>query len=170
MKNVIKKIAIVIAILSSMNTFSQKGSLSEKVTNDMKFMVEEEKVARDAYEYLGETWNLRIFNNIKQSEQRHMEMMESLLEKNKIAYEISDERGVFYNKDLQKMYNDLIEKGSKSRRDALEVGKLIEVTDIKDLEEAIKNTSDEYIKQVYSNLLRASQNHLKAFNRQLAKY
>ena len=45
--------------------------------------------------------------------------------------------------------------------------KLIEETDITDLEDAIANTNDAYITQVYSNLLRASRNHLKAFNRQL---
>lgn len=170
MNNVIKKTIIAIVILFSMNTFSQNISLAKNVINDMKFMVEEEKVARDVYEYLDETWNLRVFNNIKQSEQRHMEMMENLLSTNKVTYQLSDERGVFYNEDLQKMYNDLVEKGSKSRNDALEVGKLIEVTDINDLENAIKNTTDTYIKQVYSNLLRASENHLQAFNRQLAKY
>lgn len=170
MNNVIKKTIIAIVILFSMNTFSQNISLAKNVINDMKFMVEEEKVARDVYEYLDETWNLRVFNNIKQSEQRHMEMMENLLSTNKVTYQLSDERGVFYNEDLQKMYNDLVEKGSKSRNDALEVGKLIEVTDINDLENAIKNTTDSYIIQVYSNLLRASENHLQAFNRQLAKY
>jgi len=170
MNNVIKKTIIAIVILFSINTFSQNISLSKNVINDMKFMVEEEKVARDVYEYLGEKWNLKVFNNIKQSEQRHMEMMENLLNTNKIAYHLSDKRGVFYNKNLQKMYNDLIDKGSKSRYDALEVGKLIEVTDIGDLEKAIKNTTDTYIHQVYSNLLRASENHLQAFNRQLAKY
>jgi len=170
MNNVIKKLVIVMTILFSMNMFSQMINLSEEVVNDMKFMLEEEKVARDVYEYMGETWNLKIFNNIKQSEQRHLDMMKNLLETNNIAFQLTDKRGSFHNKDLQKMYDDLIEKGSKSKYEALQVGKLIEVTDIKDLEEAIKNTNDTYIKQVYSNLLRASQNHLKAFNKQLAKY
>ena len=130
-------------------------------------MVEEEKLAKDVYEHLGELWSLRIFKNILQSEQQHMEMMENLLKTNKIKYKLSDERGVFFNRELQKMYNQLIDKGSKSQKDALQVGKLIEETDITDLEDAIANTNDAYITQVYSNLLRASRNHLKAFNRQL---
>jgi hypothetical protein len=169
MNNVINK-TIIMAILFSMNAFSQNISLSRDVIDDMKFMVEEEKLARDVYEYLDETWNLRVFNNIKESEQRHMEKLENLLNTNKITYQLSDKKGVFYNEELQKMHNDLVEKGSKSINDALEVGKLIEVTDINDLENAIKNTNDAYIKQVYSNLLRASENHLQAFNRQLTKY
>ena len=31
----------------------------------MKYMLEEEKMARDVYEILDNTWNLRVFNNIK---------------------------------------------------------------------------------------------------------
>jgi hypothetical protein len=37
-------------------------------------------------------------------------------------------------------------------------------------EEAINNTTDTYITQVYSNLLKASQNHLSTFNKQLSRY
>lgn len=170
MNNVINKIVITIIAFSSMNFYGQNTSLSDEVIKDMKYMVEEEKLARDVYEFLDNTWNIRVFNNIKQSEQRHMEMMESLLSTNNVEYELSEENGVFFNEKLQKMYNELIEKGSKSEYDALEVGKLIEVTDIKDLTEAVENTNDSKLITVYTNLLKASQNHLKAFERQLSKY
>lgn len=170
MNNVTNKIVITIIAFSSMNFYGQNTSLSDEVIKDMKYMVEEEKLARDVYEFLDNTWNIRVFNNIKQSEQRHMEMMESLLSTNNVEYKLSEENGVFFNEELQKMYNELIEKGSKSKYDALEVGKLIEVTDIKDLTEAIENTNDSKLITVYTNLLKASQNHLKAFERQLSRY
>jgi hypothetical protein len=152
-----------------MISFSQNTSQTKQTIADMKFMLEEEKVARDVYEYLDEIWNLRVFNNIKQSEQQHMDRIQSLLDDNNIEYKLSDERGVFYNDDLQKMYNNLIEKGGKSIHDAFLAGILIEEVDIADLEKAMANTNDEYIRQVYSNLLRASNNHLRAFNRQLSR-
>lgn len=170
MSNVISKTVMTIFFLITINIYGQQTSISTEEINDMKYMVEEEKVAKDVYEYLDENWGLRVFGNIKQSEQRHIDIMENLLNSHKIAYKLSDEKGVFYNKILQKMYDDLIEKGSKSKHDALQVGKLIEETDIKDLEEAVKNTKNAYIKQVYTNLLRASQNHLQAFNKQLSHY
>lgn len=170
MNNVTNKIVITIIAFSSMNFYGQNTSLSDEVIKDMKYMVEEEKLARDVYEFLDNTWNIRVFNNIKQSEQRHMEMMESLLSTNNVEYKLSEENGVFFNEELQKMYNELIEKGSKSKYDALEVGKLIEVTDIKDLTEAIENTNDSKLITVYTNLLKASKNHLKAFERQLSRY
>lgn len=170
MKHVIFKLSILIISTGWINVFSQVASISNQEISDMKYMLEEEKVARDVYEFLDTKWNLMVFNNIKQSEQQHMDMMEYLLNINKISYKLSDKRGVFYNEHLQKMYNDLIEKGSKSKYDALEVGKTIEVTDIADLENAIKNTSNSEINTVYSRLLFASNNHLRAFNRNLSRF
>lgn len=167
MKTVIRKTIMLLFILFSINAISQNSTTIED--NDMKFMVEEEKVARDAYEFLANQWNLKVFNNIKHSEQRHINMIQDLLNKNNIDFKVSTKRGVFYNNDLQTLYDDLIKKGSKSIYDALEVGKLVEEKDIKDLEEAIKNSENDEAKQVYSNLLKASQNHLKAFNKQLSK-
>jgi hypothetical protein len=105
--------------LTSIYGYEQK-ELSEDMVKDMKYMVEEEKLAGDVYEYLDELWSLRIFKNISQSEQRHMEMMEILLNTNNILHKLSDKRSVFFNNGLQKMYNNLIKKGSKSIKDALQ--------------------------------------------------
>jgi hypothetical protein len=136
----------------------------------MKYMLEEEKVARDVYEFLDNKWGLMVFNKIKQSEQQHMDMMAYLLNTNKVSYQLSSERGVFYNEQLQKLYDDLIEKGSQSRQDALEVGKTIEITDINDLEKIRKLTTNSQINEVYSKLIFASNNHLRAFNRNLSRF
>ncbi|WP_456368238.1 DUF2202 domain-containing protein, partial [Thermococcus sp.] len=57
--------------------------------------------------------------------------------------------------------------GSQSTEDALKVGALIEETDIEDLEKWISETDNEDIKQVYSNLMAGSENHLRAFVSQL---
>lgn len=170
MDTIISKNVTDVFVLVTINMDGEQIDISNDEMNDMKYMVEEEKVARDVYEYLDDIWNLRVFNNIKQSEERHMQVIKNLLDNYKIDYNVSEERGIFYNKDLQKLYNDLIEKGSKSQYDALEVGKEIELTDIADLKNAINKTKDNYIKQVYTNLLSASQNHLRAFNWQLSKY
>lgn len=169
MNAILIKIAVIVVTLVPLQSFGQNVELSDKAVDTMKYLLEEEKVAGDVYTYLGETWGLRVFHNIKQSEQRHLEMMESLLNTNQITYQLSNERGVFYNQDLQEMYDMLIEKGSKSKQEALKVGKLIEETDIKDLEEALKNTDDSYARQIYSNLISASHRHLQAFTRNLSK-
>lgn len=170
MKIAIFKIPLIIISLLSLDTFCQSTNLSTQEITDMKYMLEEEKVARDVYEFLDAKWDMRVFNNIKQSEQRHMDMVENLLNANKVTYKLHDEEGKFYIEDLQTMYNNLIEKGSKSKYDALEVGKMIEVADIEDLEKAIKKTSKSDISDVYSQLIFASNNHLRAFNRNLSRF
>jgi hypothetical protein len=167
MKAVINKTTLLLFMIVSLNILSQNTSTVE--TNDMQFMLEEEKVARDVYEFLADKWNIKIFNNIKRSEQKHMNMMEELLTRNSVSYTLNNDRGIFINTELQILYNDLIKKGSKSFIDALEVGKLVEEKDIYDLEVAIKNTNNDFSKQVYTRLLSASQKHLNAFNRQLSK-
>lgn len=167
MKTIVK-IIVVMFVLLSLSSYSQEISTQE--LNDMKYMVEEEKVARDVYDFLGEKWDLRVFNNIKQSEQRHIEMMQNLLEQNKVSYQLSNDYGKFYNEKFQKMYDDLVAKGKQSAKDALEVGKMIEEKDIADLKLAIEKTDDAYAKNVYTNLLEASYNHLNAFDRNLSRY
>jgi hypothetical protein len=60
--------------------------------------------------------------------------------------------------------------GSKSLVDAVKVGMFIEELDIKDLLELMEQTENEELLFVYSNLEKGSENHLRAFNRQLEKY
>lgn len=170
MKIAIFKIPFIIISFFSLDTFCQSANLSNQEITDMKYMLEEEKVARDVYEFLDAKWEMKVFNNIKQSEQRHMDMVENLLNTNKVTYKLYDEHGRFYDKNLQTMYNNFIKKGSKSKYDALEVGKMIEVVDIEDLEKAIKNTSKTDISDAYSQLIFASNNHLSAFNRNLSRF
>lgn len=174
MKNRLKLIFLGIFLLSltyiSCQNNSEVTSLSQEEIKQMKFMLEEEKMAFDVYSFLGNKWDLQIFRNIKESEAKHMKAVKRLLESNQVAYEISSQSGVFMNQELQHLYDDLIQKGSNSTIEALEVGKNIEEKDIHDLQMAISKTNDVYTKEVYTNLLNASYNHLAAFNRNLSRY
>ena len=149
----------------------QTLALTDDEIHWMTYMREEEKVARDVYLYLNDTWNLRIYTNIAASEQTHMDAIKNLLDK----YSIPDPAagkgiGEFTDPDLQKLYDDLILQGSVSKVEALKVGVIIEETDIDDLNEGIVTARHNDIKTVYSNLLQGSLNHLDAFEFNLAKY
>ncbi|ASJ00588.1 DUF2202 domain-containing protein [Thermococcus gorgonarius] len=142
--------------------------LSEEEASGLLYMVEEEKLARDVYLTLYEQTGLEVFERISNSEQAHMDAVLSLIEKyNLTAPDTLSEVGVFQNEELQALYDQLVEQGSKSVEDALKVGALIEETDIKDLEDWIARTDNEDIKTVYSNLMAGSENHLRAFVRNL---
>ncbi len=71
--------------------------------------------------------------------------------------------GVFTNSELQGLYDALIVQGSASVIDALTVGAAIEEIDILDLRECLERTDNIDIQRVYQNLIRGSENHLRAF-------
>lgn len=158
-------------ILNSINSIEQK-ELSKEEIEGMLLMREEEKLARDVYMALYEKWNLRTFATIGQeSETTHMDAMKMLLDRYNLEDPIAEDvPGVFKSEELQKAYQDLIEKGNKSLEDALFVGAYIEDLDIYDLERLIESTDNDDIKIVYQNLLKGSRNHLRAFDRQLQRY
>lgn len=142
--------------------------ISEAEKQDLLYMREEEKLARDVYQTLHEKWQIQIFSNIAFSEQTHSEAIRDLLVKYSITDPVTDDTiGVFVNADLQTLYHDLTRTGLTSIEDALTVGALIEELDIKDLQDTLSRTNNSDISAVYENLLRGSQNHLRAFNKQL---
>jgi len=63
----------------------------------------------------------------------------------------------------------LVSKGLKSSKDALKVGKEIEILDIKDLEERKVSTTPD-IEQVFSFLEIGNKHHLRAFTTWKMRY
>jgi hypothetical protein len=148
------------------NTASQipAGELSDAEAEGILYMREEEKLARDVYLTLYDRWQMQVFSNIASSESTHMEAVKTLIDR----YELDDPvagRGVgeFTNEELQALYDQLVEQGSRSLVDALEVGAAIEEIDILDLEQYVAQTGKADILSVYDNLTRGSRNHLRAF-------
>lgn len=141
--------------------------LSESVIDTLKFMREEEKLARDVYQALYAQWFAPAFDNISASEQKHMDSVKVFLDAYGIEDPASDAPGVFNNSDLQALYDQLTEQGSTSLLEAYKVGALIEEVDIVDLQEAIANTDIIELKTMYTQLLNGSYNHLRAFSRQI---
>lgn len=140
------------------------GEISQAEADGLAFMREEEKLARDVYLTLYETWELRSFSNIASSEQTHTDQVAGLLKMYEISDSVTDDTiGVFTNDDLQALYNDLVAKGNTSLVDAIEVGTAIEEIDILDLIEYIEGTEEANLEWVYENLLAGSENHLRAF-------
>jgi len=139
------------------------ASLTPLEEEHIIFIREEEKLARDFYIEMYEKWGSLVFNNIKASEQEHMDAVLRLLVKYGIPDSASREIGVFNNTALQELYNNLIRQGDASLLGALKAGAFIEEYDIKDLRTAFDDTKKIDLRRVYSNLELGSENHLKAF-------
>lgn len=166
-KNIISMLLFGMVLLISISSFATTTELEK----DLLYLYQEEKVARDVYAELYDMYGLRTFDNISNSEQNHMEAVEYLLNEYEIDYKnISDERGVYQLPELQDLYDTLIEKGSESIISAIEVGATIEDLDIFDLDEMLSKKYDEEVERVLRNLKRGSENHMRAFIRQLNKY
>lgn len=160
--------APVYAASSSSTASTSLSSLSQVEKTDLLFMREEEKLARDIYLTLYEAWELAVFSNIASSEQNHMDALLKLLR----TYRLTDPAagnaiGEFTNPTLQSLYDSLLEKGRLSAVDALQVGGIIEETDMRDLVGAIDRSDNADIDATYENLLCGSRNHLRSFARNL---
>ena len=137
--------------------------ISEEQIADLEFMYEEEKLARDLYARLSEEWNLRAFENISQSESRHMEALAALFDKYDLEKPAS-KPGEYNNSELAEAYDEFLARGLESEAAALELGKDLEMKDIADLEEVMVDAPEDF-KAVYANLKAGSENHLTAFDR-----
>lgn len=165
-----RRFSLIFAIaLLAVGKLHAQLALTQIEQDGLLFLREEEKLARDVYTALYASSGLQIFSNISQSEQRHMNAALTLLQTYGLTDPVgSNAAGVFTNTDLQSLYDQLVAQGAASQIAALQVGVLIEETDIADLEVAIGNTDKPDVIRVYNNLLKGSRNHLSAFNNNLA--
>lgn len=144
-------------------------TITEVERQYLTFLREEEKMARDVYTTLLAKYpSMTFFSNISGSEQKHMDAVLGLLN----TYNLTDpvggnSAGVFTNTDIQQLYNTLVAKGNISELDAVIVGLTIEDMDIYDLENGLADITQEDIRTVYTNLIKASKNHMREFYSQL---
>ena len=144
------------------------GNLTQAEIDSLVVMREEEKLARDVYLTLADRWSVPVFSNIATSETRHMAVVGQLIRANGLNDPVTDDTvGTFTDPKFAQLYNELVEAGSRSLNDAYRVGVRIEEMDIKDLQDSLAHVSNSNVRRVYQNLLRASQNHLRAFSSQL---
>ena len=139
--------------------------LNDKEKEGILFMREEEKVARDVYTYLFDKTEIRAFGNISKAEQRHMDAVKALIDR----YDLTDpaagkDYGEFSSDELQQLYDQLINDAAAGDIAALKVGALIEEKDILDLQKELdEHVDNKDITQVWTNLRKGSEAHLRAF-------
>ncbi len=146
------------------------SALSASEEEGLIFMREEEKLAHDVYVTLYAQWGLPVFQNIANSESTHTAAVKVLLDRYGIADPaVGNGVGEFTNPELQALYNQLVAQGSTSLADALKVGVAIEEKDILDLQTRLAQTSSVDVQLVYNNLMKGSENHLRAFTSTLQR-
>jgi len=171
-----------------------KSKLTQELKNSIAYMGNKERLAYDIYtnlyKYHLENNALKInqLQNIAtRSERKHIQIIQDLVKKynltqddlsiisspivdNAVAFENMPHDGEYGIEEIQELYNKLYEKGIKSQKDALEVGCMVEVTDIEDLDKYIQlaqesNASD--VEQTFTQLRNGSYNHYWSFDKAL---
>jgi hypothetical protein len=153
------------------NNYPQEA-LSDKENEYLLFMREEEKMARDVYQALYGKWNVPVFKNIAQAEQRHMDAVGALIAKYELTDPVGDlGSGLFQNSALQSLYVELTARGMENLESAYAVGAKIEDLDLNDLMGALADpeVDNADIKAVFNALAKGSRNHLRAFTGQLER-
>jgi len=175
------------------NNYPKSTYLSQDLKNSLAYMGNEERLAYDVYHNL---YDYHITNSAMQIEQlkniseraeiKHIEIVQNLVRKyNLNSDELSDivnpvadntiaidsmPSGEYDIETIQILYNALYSKGITSQKDALEVGCMVEVTDINDLDNYIKMAQDskaDDVIQSFEILRDGSYSHYWAFDKGL---
>jgi hypothetical protein len=158
--------------------YSLKSTLDDNVTHALEYMGDEERLAYDIYNVLYNyyiTEDFKQFKNIlTKSEINHIAAVQAIVKKYDInsteLYDnnVSDlEVGVYKTEELQTLYTTLYNKGIISEQDAFEVGCMVEVTDVDDLDLYISQAEDinaTDVVGVFEYLRNGSYNHYWGFD------
>ena len=167
-----------------------KSTMSQALKNTLSFMGNEERLAYDVYNILSVQYpEAKQLANIPKSEYKHISAVQALVQKYiqsdadfsnvdlpSLEYKNRDIKemsaGVYDISAIQNLYDVLYAKGIQSKQDALEVGCMVEVTDINDLNEKLtiaKESGASDVEAVFEFLRDGSYNHYWAFDKGLKK-
>lgn len=156
------------------------SELNSTQREEVVFMYNEEKLAKELYATLYTLYGTKTFTNIStRSETKHQLEMQTMLQRYDInfldptnkerSFQQSDLETVAFAQfsvdELQNLYDTLYAKAAQTEQDALEVGCMVEVTDVNDLTIAIADTEGfSLLQESYIKLRNGSYNHYHAFD------
>ncbi|MBU1668948.1 DUF2202 domain-containing protein [bacterium] len=164
---------------------AEKSTLSQALKDSITYMYNEEKLAKDVYLNIYALQPLRqLYNIASKSEVKHEEAVNDLAIKYDLNITLYPDTEVPYDEaslnlygsgqfpvvKIQELYDMLYDKGIQSQQDALEVGCLVEVTDIDDLDIHITQATDSNasdVLAVFDFLRDGSYKHYWAFDKGL---
>jgi len=161
------------------------SSITQELQDSITYMYSEEGLAYDVYSNVYKIQAVKQLINIAtNSEIKHIDAVNKLAIKYDLnitkypdtdkPYSVEDVNrygsGQYPVEPIQELYNLLYDKGIQSQKDALEVGCMIEVVDIDDLDAYIvqataSNASD--VMEVFNYLRNGSYNHYWSFDKGL---
>jgi hypothetical protein len=151
----------------TIDTLAQVTPLTTQEIEDLQFLREEEKLARDMYTHAYNLYGVNIFNNIASSEQRHTNSVLELMNRYEVEDIATATLGDFTDSELSQLYTALIARVETSEAEAYAVGATIEDLDIYDLDLKATQSQNSELQNLYANLKCGSENHMRAFTKKL---
>lgn len=139
---------------------SISNQLSPAESHDLQYAVEEVKLSRDVYLALYSYFDRPIFSDFPKSEAHHLATIQKLSRR----YEQIDPveaLGIFRVEHFQKLHADLIQRGSKSHREALLVAAFLEELAISDFRDTARRTKQEDLRIMCDQLYGVSIRHFR---------
>lgn len=140
-------------------TYGAKAASSDlnlSVQDMLNYAQQDELLAKSEYTaILNQFGNQRVFSNILKAENTHISLLKPLLEKYKVT--------TLTSADLPKIISPV------SLKTSYETGIQAEIDNIAMYELFLKKDLPEDVKSIFIRLKDASENHLKAFERNLSK-
>ncbi len=141
-----------------------QGTLTAQQKTTLAAMAQEEKLAHDLYAALAAKYPAVVFDRTAASETRHLTAVRAVLDRYGLADPTAGKpAGQFSDPAVQASYDRLLAQGQADQAAALRVGQTVEKADIADLEAALTGLTAADVRQLYTHLLTASQQHLIAF-------
>lgn len=162
-----KLFAIVLFVFGVLFSVQSNAGTDEKL---LQKMYEEEKMSYDLYTEFFNRWGLSVFDQVRESEAIHMLRIKELMNVKDMPQGTGlsgGDLGVYENEEIQALYDEYTVLGNISDITALETAALMEENDIKSLRERIRTQSDDRVLKTFTQMERASCNHLKAFVKSL---
>ena len=167
MKTFIKILSNSLLVLAFLNVtvfagtnFGAKGASKEpslNLSNMLNYAIQDEYLAQAEYRYIIEKFgNKRPFSNIIKAEKKHIEMLIPIFNTHNISVP----------QDIAA--NHLIE--TRSMKDALKAGVQAEIENIGMYQLFLKQELPGDVRDLFKRLMKASQSHLRAFNKALSRY
>jgi hypothetical protein len=140
------------------------------IQSSLAYMYDEERLAKEVYLAIYQRQPVSQLSKIaSKAEGRHIDAVKDLAQRYGVATPYQ-QAGRYQNSHIQSLYNKLYAKGIRSRKDALEVGCIVEVVDVDDLNNYIseaQRANAQDVVQTYNFLLKGSYNHYWAFDKGL---
>jgi hypothetical protein len=142
---------------------SPNAPLGESDRRTLLYVSEQEKLARDLYASLSETWRLDVFHTTSGSEDIHADALRTLLAR----YRLPDPsqglgRGEFTSVDLAERYDDLIARGRFSPVEALKAAASVEELEIQDIGSRLRRVQAPELQNVLENVVASDKHHLRS--------